>query len=104
MILLDTSAIVALANDRDPDHPRAKAGVDRCLAEGEELLIHDYIVAEAVAVLQRRLGIGPALAFLDEVPHFVMHWLTLEDHAEAVAIFRERARRGLSLVDCASFG
>ena len=77
--------------------------MDRCLAEGEELLVHNYVVAEACAVLQRRLGNRPALAFLEQVAGFEMHWLTPEDHAEAVAIFRERARRGLSLVDCASF-
>ena len=103
MILLDTSAIIPLASGQDPDHGRATARMERAIADGEELLVHNYIVAEAVAVLQRRVGNGPALAFLDEVPHFVMHWLTPEDHAEAVAIFRERARRGLSLVDCASF-
>ncbi len=77
--------------------------MERCLAEGEELLVHNYLVAEAVSVLQRRLGMGPALAFLDEMPRLTMHWLSPEDHADAVAIFRERSRRGLSLVDCASF-
>ncbi len=103
MILLDTSAIVALANDRDPNHARAKERMSRCLAEGEELLIHNYIVAEAVAVLQRRIGNRPALGFLEQVAGFEMHWLTPEDHAEAVALFVQRNRRGLSLVDCASF-
>ena len=103
MIFLDTSAIVALASDRDPAHARAKERMDRCLAEGEELLIHNYIVAEAVAVLQRRIGNRPALAFLEQVASFEMYWLTPEDHAEAVSLFMRRNRRGLSLVDCASF-
>ena len=103
MIFLDTSGIVALANDRDPAHARAKERMDRCLAAGEELLIHNYIVAEAVSVLQRRLGNRPALAFLEQVAGFVMHWLTPEDHGEAVGLFVRRNRRGLSLVDCASF-
>ena len=103
MILLDTSAIVALANDRDPDHARAKERMDHCLGQSEDLLIHNYIVAEAVAVLQRRIGNRPALGFLEQVADFEMYWLTPEDHAEAVALFVRRNRRGLSLVDCASF-
>ena len=103
MTLLDTSGIVALANGRDPYHARAEAAMERCLAEGEELLIHNYIVAEAAAVLQRRIGNRPALAFLEQVASFEMHWLTPEDHAEAVDLFVRRNRRGPSLVDCASF-
>lgn len=103
MIFLDTSGIVALANDRDPAHARAKERMDRCLVEGEELLIHNYIIAEAVAVLQRRIGNRPALGFLEQVASFEMYWLTPEDHAEAVGLFVQRNRRGLSLVDCASF-
>ena len=103
MILLDTSAIYALAAVKDPNNERAKVYMERALADGEELLIHNYIVGEAVSVLQRRLGNRPALAFLEQVAGFVMHWLTPEDHAEAVGLFVRRNRRGLSLVDCASF-
>ena len=103
MIFLDTSAIVALANERDPDHARAMKRMDRCLVEGEEFLIHNYVIAEAVAVLQRRIGNRPALGFLEQVAGFEVYWLTPEDHAEAVRLFVRRNRRGLSLVDCASF-
>lgn len=103
MILLDTSAVVALAADNDPEHARAIAHMERAGRDGEELLVHSYIVVETVAVLQRRLGNEAVLAFLDEVPRFVLHWITREDHEDAVALFRERARRRLSLVDCASF-
>ena len=103
MILLDTSAVVALATDNDPEHNLAIAHMERAGRDGEELLVHSYIVVETVAVLQRRLGNAAALAFLDEVPRFVLHWITPEDHAEAVGLFVQRNRRGLSLVDCASF-
>jgi len=61
------------------------------------------VVVEAVALLQSRLGPDPALRFLREMDVFQVHWLSEPDHREAAALLEQRGRRGLSLVDCASF-
>lgn len=103
MILLDTSAIYALADDDDPNHRVALETFSKAIAEGEDLLLHSYIVSEAAALLQRRLGLTPAIDFLDQHRLLRTHWITAEDHMEAAALFVERGRRGLSLTDCASF-
>ena len=58
---------------------------------------------ESAAVLQRRLGLTSALSFLDESKTFCVHWITPEDHAEAVELLERRGKRYLSLVDCMSF-
>ena len=50
-----------------------------------------------------RLGLEPALRFLDESESFMVHWVTDRDHHRAVELLRDRGRRGLSLVDCSSF-
>ena len=103
MIFLDTSAIYALADEADPNHHRAKRLLQLALEADEELLAHNYILAESAALLQNRLGFDPALRFLHESESFHIHWLTHLDHKKGVALWSKRRRRGLSLVDCVSF-
>lgn len=103
MIFLDTSAIYALADRGDPNHREAVAAFRRLLDDGEDVLLHSYILVEAAALLQRRLGLSSALQFLQESQGFQIHWVSSGDHEEAVGLLGERGKRGLSLVDCASF-
>ncbi|MDP3064032.1 MAG: PIN domain-containing protein [Chloroflexota bacterium] len=103
MILLDTSAIYALADRGDPNHGEALAAFRRLLDDGEDVLLHSYVLVEAAALLQRRLGLSSALQFLQESQEFHVHWVSPGDHEEAVGLLEERGKRGLSLVDCASF-
>ena len=103
MILLDTSAIYALADRRDGNHPKATSLFRSADESREPLLLHSYVISEAASLLQRRLGLAPALAFVRQVADFTVHWLGAEEHEEASRLLEARARRGLSLVDCASF-
>ena len=77
--------------------------MERAIADGEDLLVHSYIISEAANLLQRRLGLPVVLTFLQQLGGFIVHWLNEEDHAQAVRLLEARSRRGLSLVDCASF-
>ena len=72
-------------------------------SDGLLLLTHNYVLVESAAVLQRRLGLTSALSFLAESRTFTVHWITQEDHMEAVALLERRGKRNLSLVDCMSF-
>ena len=103
MIFLDTSAIFALADTRDSNHNQARDLLGHVLEAGEEILLHNYVVVESAALLQRRLGLSACLRFLEETAAFQIHWISPTDHEEAVTLLHERSRRGLSLVDCASF-
>ena len=103
MIFLDTSAIYALADPRDPNHGSATSLFGRILEEPEEILVHNYVLVEAVALLQRRLGRAAALQFLYDAAEFQIHWVRPEDHQRAVQTLEHRGRRDLSLVDCVSF-
>ena len=103
MILVDTSAAYASVNRNDPHHSEAVSLFQAANDKGEALLTHSYVVSEAVNLIQRRLGLAPALAFLQDLDHYTIHWMDRDDHDEAAALFRARNRRGLSLVDCASF-
>ena len=103
MIFLDTSAIYALADTGDPNHEQALVLFASLIEDAQTILIHNYVVVEAVALLQNRLGMISALRFLQNVDDFQVHWVTSDDHQRAVALLVERDRRGLSLVDCVSF-
>ena len=46
--------MILLAADNDPERSRAIAGMERAVRDGEEFLVHSYIVMEAVAVLEHR--------------------------------------------------
>ncbi|MBI4201445.1 MAG: PIN domain-containing protein [Chloroflexi bacterium] len=103
MILLDTSAIYALADTADPNHSRAIELFGHALEADEGVLVHSYILVEAAALIQHRLGLSNALRFLRETSAFQLHWMGAQDHQRAVQLLQERGRRELSLVDCASF-
>ncbi len=103
MIFFDTSAAVALADAEDDNHAHAVRAIGTIVAGGTTLLTHNYVLVESTAVLQRRLGLASALAFLADSENFHVHWITREDHVEAAALLGKRNRRKLSLVDCMSF-
>ncbi len=70
---------------------------------GEPLITHNYVVAECVALMQRRLGLQAALAYIKGTRLLTVHWVTRSEHDEAVELLEQRGRRRLSLVDCVSF-
>ena len=84
-------------------HTEAVAALTKVTAQGQGVLTHNYILVESAALLQSRIGLRTALAFLSDAEKFTVHWVTPRDHADAVALLAERKRRGLSLVDCMSF-
>ena len=103
MIFFDTSAAVALASGEDDHHADAVRAIEAIVNGGSTLLTHNYVLVESAALLQGRVGLPSALTFLADSEGFYVHWITHEDHMEAVALLRQRNRRRLSLVDCMSF-
>ena len=103
MIFLDTSAIYALADERDANHEEAVGLFSAALENAEQLLVHNYILVESAFLLQRRLGLSSSLRLLGDAKAFKVHWIREEDHDNAVALLTQRGRRAISLVDCMSF-
>ena len=60
MIFLDTSAIYAWADIRDRNHKLAVHRLQHILDAREELLTHNYVLVEAISLLQARLGVSAA--------------------------------------------
>lgn len=106
MILLDTSAVYALADRADPNHERARVSFERALGDDEKFLLHSYVIVESAALLQGRLGLQAALAFLGDVKatgSFERVWIDEAVHDRALARLARLGKRGVSLVDCTSF-
>jgi len=103
MIFLDTSAIYALADKADPNHADACKKFDLALKAGEMFLVHNYVLVESGTVLQARLGLQSALAFLTDARAFDTEWVDSALHQEALKEFEKIGKKGISLVDCMSF-
>ena len=104
MILVDTAAFYALVDDRDPNHGRATAAIADLVAAEETLLTHEYVVLEATALIQRRLGLAALRRFADDLlPLVDIAWVDEELHREAREALLAAGRRTVSLVDWTSF-
>lgn len=103
MIFLDTSAVFALANNKDEHHEEAKRAFASAWRAGEQIVTHGYVLCESAALLHNRLGHASALSFLKTVSNYSVRWISQELHAEAVEEFAIRQKPGLSFVDVTSF-
>jgi len=103
MIFLDTSAIYALADKADPNHADACKKFDLALKAGEMFLLHNYVLVESGTLLQARLGLQSALAFLTDARAFDTEWVDSALHQEALKELEKIGKREISLVDCMSF-
>lgn len=104
MIFADTSAFFALGYPQDPSHVTAKEMLERFLAEGIDLVTHNYIVVETFALMHSRLGISTARQFYKEVNQLSrILWVSQSQHERAAKAYVHQAGSHLSFVDCASF-
>ena len=102
MIFVDTSAIFALASDRDSRHREARRLFDTLLRSERGMITHSYVLSESMALLHRRLGRRVALAFAIEARQFEIEWVDEPLHTAAVDALAT-ASAGVSLVDQVSF-
>ncbi len=104
MILVDTSALFAVLNASDENHPAA-ARVWRQLLSGSHTLVStNYVLVETCSLVQHRLGMAAVRALQDNlVPALRIHWIDENLHNLATVAMLAAARRKLSLVDCSTF-
>ena len=101
---VDTSFLVALLDEDDPMYAGALRLWRTVEAERLSVLTSNYVVLEACAVLQRRLGVPAMRRLVHQILDPVaLEWVTRDDHERAVDALLVADRRNLSLVDCVSF-
>jgi predicted nucleic acid-binding protein len=93
-----------LLDEDDPRYADALRLWRRAEAERLSLITSNYVVLEACAVLQRRLGVAAMRTLVRQILDPVaLERVTRDDHERAVEALLVAARRNLSLVDCVSF-
>jgi len=103
VILLDTSALFALA-DRDDDNHGGAMRVMRDLEAAEEsLLVHTYVLLETFALLHRRIGLKAAVDVSEGLRGVDTVVVDRALHDRGVARLLAHPRRRRSLVDAVSF-
>ena len=103
MIFLDTSAIYAWADTSDPNHHTSVRRLQALLDAGEDLLTHNYVLVEALALLQARLGVAAALKLAKDSGAFVIEWVDDDLHVSGIRELERSTKRRVSLVDHVSF-
>lgn len=104
MIFVDTSAFLAILNDGDRFHAPAGAAWQAWIMQDELLITSNYIVLEATALVQHRLGVDAAATLHDDMlPLLHIEWIDVALHNLGVNALLTRRQRQLSLVDCTSF-
>ncbi|MFM7427296.1 MAG: type II toxin-antitoxin system VapC family toxin [Elainella sp.] len=102
-VLIDTSFIVALINQRDQYHQQAVALADRY--DGSHLLVTDGVLLEVGNALARGYR-AEAIQVIEELIASedvqIVH-LTADLFAQAFQLYRSRLDKTWGLVDCLSF-
>ena len=103
MIFVDTSAIYAWADKADPNHRTAIQRLQAILDNGEDLLTHNYVLVESIALIQARLGVAAAVKLAQDAKAFVVEWVDDDLHASGMTELERSRKRRLSFVDHVSF-
>ena len=103
-VFVDTSALLAVLDADDANHPKAARFFEKLRSDDEILICSSYILVETFALLQHRFGIGAVRTFQEDLfPLLTVEWVDRENHLAGVTGVLAAARRKLSLVDCVSF-
>jgi len=98
---VDTSALYALLDRRDPAHSTVARTFD-ALSE-RPLLTHNYVVVEAAALLGRRFGVEAVRQLVEILGPIDVAWVDEPTHQAALGAYLAAAPTAPSLVDLTSF-
>jgi len=103
-VFADTSALYALLDAGDANHPAAGRAWTELLERDERVVTTSYVLIETYALLQRRLGVEAVRTFTAAfVPLLDIIWVDAALHEAGLGAVLAARRRDLSLVDCVSF-
>jgi len=101
-VFVDTSALLAVLDEDDRHHAEAAEIFRTLLASAAELVTHNYIEIESLALVRRRLGSTAALVLTNGVLP-TMHTMWVDEALHRAAIAAHRGSASVSLVDQVSF-
>ena len=103
-IFLDTSGLIAVLDSSDRFHRLACDIWINWNTHGKRLCTSNYVVLEASALVQRRLGMKALrVLYKNLLAPVDIVWISQDLHRAALSSLLAVNRRLLSLVDCTSF-
>ena len=105
-VFVDTSALVALFDRKDRNHPQAKAVLEKIRAERKRMLITDYIFDECITTVLSAVGHQAAVmvgGFILSSKIVEITWLDESVKLKAWDFFKLHADKRFSFTDCTSF-
>lgn len=101
-VILDTSALFAVAQPDDPNHDTALDTISMLVRREAELAVPNYVAAETLSLVARRLGMAAARRANLVLARAATLWITPVEHAVGTREFLQSGR-ALSFVDCTTF-
>lgn len=105
-IFIDTSAHIALINQKDQYHQRAKDYYLECLSSGLKLVTTNFVICETLNFLRSRISLQTAIKYRNGVYSsnvLEITCVTNDIEGEAFAIFKKYTDKDFSFTDCTSF-
>jgi len=102
-VFLDTSGLYALLVRSEDRHSDVLRAFRKVLEERRLVWTTSYVLVEAIALLQHRLGLDPVRDVTEHVvPVLSVAWVTEPLHRKGIERLLRADRRRLSFVDCVS--
>ena len=99
-IVVDTSAILALASQDDAFHEQARATHLELLEQDDRLFTNSYVLVESSALIHRRLGFEPLREFIRSIQGvWEILWIDRSTHERIWSRMIVQGGARLSLVD-----
>lgn len=104
-LFVDTAGWMACADSGDPAHGHACQVRDDALEEGILLVTTDYVVDEALTLIRKRLGLGAASAWWEQLEgstRLRWEWIGMARAERARDVFFRYRDKDYSFTDCTS--
>ncbi len=105
-IFLDTSGLIALSDENDRNHNRAKTYLKELVQKGARFVIGKNILAEYIDGVTKRIDKKKAIEELDNILNsklLVVEPVSEADWDKAITYFRKYNDQRIDLTDCLSF-
>ncbi len=105
-IFLDTSGLIALSDEKDKNHNRAKAYLKEQVHRGARFVLSRNILVEYIDGVTKRIGKEKAIEELDNILNsrlLIIEPVSKMDWDKAVRYFRKYKDQQIDLTDCLSF-
>lgn len=104
-LFVDTAGWMACADGADPAHRPACTARDTALEQGSILVTTDYVIDETLTLIRKRLGLGAAEAWWEQIEgssRLRWEWIGVTRAEKARRVFFRHRDKDYSFTDCTS--